>query len=74
MLEDLTPPSAKRSCKVGNIAATLEKKDRDILLTAIADRDSWPIKSLSKALRSRGIELSDSPLSNHRAKACACFG
>jgi hypothetical protein len=73
MLEDLTPPSAKRSCKVGNVAATLEKKDRDILLNAVADRDSWPIKSLSKALRIRGIELSDSPLSNHRAKACACF-
>lgn len=74
MLEGLKPPSSLRSCKVGNIAATLTDKDRDILLTAIADRDTWPIKSLSKALRERGIELSDSPLTNHRAKACACFG
>lgn len=74
MLEGLKPPSSLRSCKVGNIAATLTDKDRDILLNAIADRDTWSIKSLSKALRERGIELSDSPLTNHRAKACACFG
>lgn len=73
MLEGLTPPAAKRSCKVATVAATLSDKDKEILLKAIADTDSWPIKSLSRALNERGIQLSDSPLTNHRAKACVCF-
>lgn len=73
MLEGLTPPIAKRSCKVAAVASTLSDKDRDILFTAIADSDNWPIKSLSRALGERGIQLSDTPLTNHRAKACVCF-
>ncbi len=73
MLEGLTPPSAKRSCKVATIVATLSNKDKEILLNAIADSDNWPIKSLSRALNERGIQLSDSPLTNHRARACVCY-
>lgn len=73
MLEGMTPPSHKRSCKVATIAATLSDKDKEILLKAIADSDNWPIKSLSRALNERGIQLSDSPITNHRAKACVCF-
>jgi hypothetical protein len=72
MLEGLTPPSAKRSCKVANVASTLSDKDREILLKAVSDSENWPIKSLSRALGERGIQLSDTPLANHRAKACAC--
>jgi hypothetical protein len=74
MLEGLTPPSAKRSCKVASVAATLSDKDKDILFKAISDPDNWPIKSLSRALGERGIQLSDTPLTSHRAKACVCFG
>jgi len=74
MLEGMTPPTQKRSCKVGAVALTLSDKDKDILLKAVADKDTWPIKALSRALSERGIKLSDSPLTNHRAKACACFG
>jgi hypothetical protein len=73
MLEGLTPPSAKRSCKVGTVSATLSDKDKDILLKAVADADTWPVKALSRALSERGIQLSDSPLSNHRSKTCACY-
>jgi hypothetical protein len=73
MLEGLTPPIAKRNCKVAAVASTLSDKDREILFTAIADSDNWPIKSLSRALGERGIQLSDTPLTNHRAKACVCF-
>lgn len=73
MLEDMTPPVSVRSCKVATEAAKLNDKDRKILLDAIADRDHWPIKSLSRALNERGVALSDTPLTNHRAKACACF-
>lgn len=74
MLEGLKPPTAKRSCKVGNIAASLSEKDRTILLQAVEDKDNWPIKALSRALSERGVLLSDSPLTNHRSKSCACFG
>jgi hypothetical protein len=74
MLEDLKPPSPnKGSCKVGVVAETLSEGDRKILLTAVADRDNWPIKTLARALAEKGLQLSDSPLSNHRAKSCACF-
>jgi hypothetical protein len=73
MLEDLTPPITGRSCKVATVAETLEAKDREILLKAIEDRDTWPIKTLSRELRKRGIELSESPLGNHRTKNCVCF-
>lgn len=72
MLEGLKPPSQKRSCKVAVILETLDKKDQDILNNAVFSPE-WPIKSLSRALNERGIQLSDTPLTNHRAKACACF-
>lgn len=73
MLEGLTPPSQKRSCKVATVLETLSKEDQQILTNAIFSPE-WPIKSLSRALNERGIQLSDSPLTSHRAKACACFG
>ena len=74
MLEDLKPPSPnKGTCKVGVVAETLSESDKKILLNAVADRDNWPIKTLARALAEKGLQLSDSPLSNHRAKSCACF-
>jgi hypothetical protein len=74
MLEDLTPPTPnKGTCKVGVIADTLGESDKKILFDAVADRDRWPIKTLARALADKGIQLSDTPISNHRAKSCACF-
>jgi hypothetical protein len=74
MLEGLQPPKKNRgSCKVGTIVKTLEDKDKKILLEAVANAQLWPIKTLVKALSERGLEISDSPLYNHRAKTCACF-
>lgn len=74
MLEGLTPPSKFiGTCKVGSIAADLDEKDKQILLDAVADIVNWPVKSLSKALSERGIQISDSPIYNHRAKTCACY-
>jgi hypothetical protein len=72
MLEGLTPPGQLRSCKVGQIASTLDDSDRKILLDAVASSD-WPIKSLSRALQQRGIVISDTPLTNHRKQSCVCF-
>ena len=72
MLEGLKPPGALRSCKVKAISENLTQEDRAILLEAIANPE-WPIKSLSRALSERGLQISDTPLSSHRARACACF-
>jgi DNA-binding HxlR family transcriptional regulator len=72
MLEDLTPPSAKRSCKVATVLETLSDNDKAILIKAIFSQE-WPIKALSRAIGERGIQLSESPLTNHRAKSCACY-
>jgi hypothetical protein len=71
MLEDLKPASAKRSCKVGIVLEGLSHTDRDILVKAIFSAE-WTIKGLSRALIERGIQLSESPLTSHRNKSCAC--
>ncbi len=74
MLEDLRPPGALRgSCKVETIMQTLSKSDQEILTAAIFDSAQWPIKTLSKALGNKGIQISDTPLTAHRYKNCACF-
>jgi hypothetical protein len=71
MLEDLTPPSVKRTCKVATVLEGLSEDDTAILLKAIHSPE-WTIKGLSRALISRGIQLSESPLTSHRNKSCAC--
>ena len=73
MLEDLKPPTKTGSCKVALVAETLSDADKKILLDAIADRTTWPIKTLTKALKAKGLEISDTPLTNHRAQSFACF-
>lgn len=74
MLEGLTPPSSiKGSCKVATVCETLSDADKTILLQAIEDRNSWPIKTLARALSERGLNISDTPLTNHRSKSCVCF-
>jgi hypothetical protein len=74
MLENLTPPSKnKGSCKVGVIMETLSDSDKQILTGAIADAATWPIKTLARALADKGLQISDTPLSSHRNKNCACF-
>jgi hypothetical protein len=74
MLEDLRPPTSfRRSCKVGAILETLSQSDQEILTAAIFDSQNWPIKTLSKALAEKGLQISDTPLTSHRFKNCACF-
>lgn len=74
MLEGLKPPNKiSGTCKVSTLAATLNEADKKILLEAIANKEEWPIKTLSKALSERGLQISDTPLTSHRAKACVCF-
>lgn len=71
MLEGLEPP-VSRNCKIARILSELEAKDKQILTTALADRDKWGSLTLSRALRSRGIDLSDNTINKHRRGECRC--
>jgi len=73
MLEDLKPTNFRGSCKVGAVMETLSQTDREILSGAIFDTTNWPVKTLSRALGQKGIQLSETPITAHRFKNCACF-
>jgi hypothetical protein len=74
MLEDLKPPTPFRgNCKVAAVMETLSQSDQDILTAAIFDTANWPVKTLSRALGEKGIQISDTPITSHRFKNCACF-
>jgi hypothetical protein len=73
MLQDLTPPVRKFNCKVRTVILALDDKDSKILEQAMVSVDVWPAKTLSVELKRRGLLLSDSAISNHRKKSCACF-
>lgn len=74
MLENLRPPEKfKGSCKVATEAQKLSESDQKILFDAVADRESWPVKTLARELSNLGIQISDSPITSHRAKSCACY-
>jgi hypothetical protein len=72
LLDDLTPHVKRYSCKVATIANELEPEDRAIFLAAIQDRNTWSNRSLSNALRNRGITLVDTSISKHRDGLCSC--
>ena len=74
MLEGLEPPKNKTEfCKVDHVISQLEESDAKILQEALDDTERWKHKTLSNALRSRGISLADTTISKHRFKVCACF-
>ncbi len=73
MLEGLTPPPKNiGSCKVASVSNTLSAEDKKIFLESI-DNPAWGVKTLSRALSERGLQISDTPLGRHRQKACACY-
>jgi hypothetical protein len=73
MLEDLTPPPHRLlTCKVATVLADLEVKDQKILLEALDDTDKWGHSPLSRALRSKGIQIADTTIARHRAGECRC--
>jgi hypothetical protein len=72
MLEGLSKPLPKEGyCKVADIASSLDPDDRKILLQAVAD-SSWAAKALSRQLRERGVQVSDTTILRHRRKECPC--
>lgn len=72
MLEGLSRPEPRAGyCKVKEILEKLDEDDRNILTNAIDD-SSWVAKQLSKALRERGLLLSDTTILRHRRRECIC--
>jgi hypothetical protein len=72
MLEGLQPPQQVRTCGVRTLRATLDEADLIIFDRALADYDSWPHKTLARALNGRGVVISDKPIRMHRAGRCSC--
>lgn len=71
MLEGLTPPVRKFSCAVRTLTDTLDAKDSVIFVEAVKSPE-WLPKSLSRALRERGIVISDDSIARHRKGLCSC--
>lgn len=72
MLEDLKPPVRRYECKVRTVAENLESSDSQILLEAV-DSPEWGFKTLQRALKAKGITLSDTTIAAHRRRQCSCF-
>lgn len=74
MLEGLTPPKSKSEyCKIDLLRKDLSEKDYKILTDAIANSEIWGAKTLSNALRQKGVSVADTTITKHRKKICACF-
>jgi hypothetical protein len=72
LLDNLEPHKKARNCRVRTILAELDKDDSQTLTTCLLSPDLWPAKTLSVALRQRGLLLSDSAITHHRSQACSC--
>lgn len=72
MLEDLGQPKPRYSCKVASIKETLNETDAEILENAI-NNPAWHLSALEKALRNKGLQISDKPIKAHRDKVCSCY-
>jgi hypothetical protein len=72
MLDGLEPPQRVFNCRVRSVFETLEAKDKKILESAITSADVWPAKTLSNALKQRGLVLSDGAIAQHRKGSCSC--
>jgi hypothetical protein len=72
MLEGLRPIRKELSCKVRTILAQLEESDAKLLEQYLADLDTWPSNSLSKALKTRDLLISSNTLQKHRVGDCSC--
>ena len=74
MLEGLEPPKNRAVfCKVNDVMNELEESDLKILQEALDDTERWKHKTLSNALRAKGVSLADTTISKHRLRVCACY-
>lgn len=72
MLEDLTAPLKELPCAVRRVFQRLDESDQVILNEALQNVDAWPAKTLSRALRTKGVPVGDGPIRKHRLGICSC--
>ena len=72
MLESLVIPERNYPCRVRDVAADLDVKDKTILVEA-AENPEWPYVALENALGKLGITVSQSSIKKHRTKVCSCY-
>jgi hypothetical protein len=74
MLEGLTPPPNKAEyCKIAQIIETLDPSDAKIFQEAVNNTELWGSRTLSTALRTRGVSIADTTITKHRSRGCACY-
>jgi DNA-binding HxlR family transcriptional regulator len=71
MLEGMEPQVKRPGCKVRSILESLEAKDKQILIQALAD-PKWTASSLSRELTKRGMAISEKPVMHHKRNECSC--
>jgi hypothetical protein len=71
MLEGLTPPAKIPPCMIRTVMNNLDGDDQKILRDALADRDAWSNRALSKALMQRGLPLGEKIVRDRRNQPCA---
>jgi len=71
MLEDLVIPVKRFPCAVRTLTETLDAKDAQIFIDAVNNLD-WKPKTLSTALRNKGVVISDDSIARHRKGNCSC--
>lgn len=73
ILENFEPPKKNYACKIRSILIDLELEDKKVLVAALKDTDRWPAKTLSNALKQRGVSLVDASITRHRQGLCSCL-
>lgn len=74
MLEGLEPPKNRSEyCKIDQMKDDLSESDYAIFIEAVNDKAKWPAKTLTNALRQRGVSVADTTISRHRSQICACY-
>lgn len=73
LLDEITASVSTRgpSCNVALVTPNLAADDRLDLERAIADRNI-PATAIERALKGRGVRLSDQSIARHRQGRCQC--
>lgn len=72
LLDNLSPNSNAKPCKVGQILSGLDPADNMILTQALKDPATWSNRALAHALQGRGIQITTDTIRSHRLNTCPC--
>lgn len=72
MLENLQPEAKVFPCAVRTMWEGLKPSDQVIFVNALNDLDAWSTKGLERALKTRGLSITETPIRKHRMRRCSC--